>query len=131
MFVFAWVFFRAENFSDALLIITGMLGQTQFYNAGVWAGVVNDTAMLWLKIIGLAFTVLILPNSIELTRHYRPVLKVKSILAKTTGISGVVKSYLLWRPSMSWSMVIGVMASISLFFLYQANNITEFIYFNF
>lgn len=129
--IFAWVFFRAESFSDALLIITGMLGQTQFYNAGVWAGVVNDTAMLWLKIIGLAFTVLILPNSIELTRHYRPVLKVKSILAKTTGISGVVKSYLLWRPSMSWSMVIGVMASISLFFLYQANNITEFIYFNF
>jgi len=129
--VIAWVFFRAEQFSDAILIIKGMFGQTQFYNAKVWASTLNDTSILWLQLSGLIFIVLFLPNSIELTRHYRPVLKVKNILRKASGLSGMIKSQMIWRPSIGWSFVIGCMASVSLFFLYQANNLTEFIYFNF
>jgi len=129
--MFAWVFFRAENFSDALLVIDGLLGQTQYYNTKAWGALLNDNSMLWLKIGGLSIIVLFLPNAIELTRFYRPVLKIKEMLRKTSGLSGYIKSQLLWRPSMNWSVIIGAMASVSLLFLYQANNLTEFIYFNF
>jgi len=129
--IVAWVFFRAESFTDAVLILKGMFGQTGFYNAKVWGALLNDTAVTWFQVISLTGIVVFLPNSIELTKHYRPVLQIKSILRKATGLSALIKAQLVWRPSLSWSVVICGMTSVSLIVLYRANNLTEFIYFNF
>jgi len=127
----AWVFFRAENFSDAMLILKGMMGQHYFYNAKLWSGILNDTFFTWLQLLFMAVIVLNFPNSIELTRHYRPVLQINKMLIKAKGLSKQIKSLLIWRPTMAWSFTLFIISSVSLFYLYQANNLTEFIYFNF
>ena len=127
----AWVFFRAENFSDAILLIKAMFGQTYFYNIKLWADVLNEAPSLWLKIAFLSFVVVFLPNSIELTKNYRPVIKVKKYLSKGVGLSENIRKWLVWRPTITWSIAISFITTMSFYYLYQANNITEFIYFNF
>ncbi len=129
--MFAWVFFRAENFQDAIIIIEGMLGQTQFYSPKIWSSVIADTSFIWLQIMALCIIVTYFPNSIELTRKYRPALQIKTVLRKAVGLSALFKNNLIWRPTISWSFFIVILTSMSLMFLYQSNNLTEFIYFNF
>jgi len=118
--IIAWVFFRAKNLDDALLLLKSMFGfgtivipsswQSVFpfaENLGLHYGAVN------LLIVGAAFQSLILfililvvcliPNSYEIaTKHFKPDLK--------------------------WTIIIGGLFCLCLCFI---NNPTEFLYYQF
>lgn len=127
----AWVFFRAENFSDAILVLDGMAGNAQLYSNKLWSSLLAGSSEIWLQLFALSLIVVFLPNSIELTKNFKPVLNVKHVLRKAHGLSKFIKRTLVWQPSLSWSIAVLLMTSTSLFYLYHANRMTEFIYFNF
>ena len=127
----AWVFFRALNFEGAGNILIGMFGLTQAYDPNLWAQTITDTGYIWLSIIGLSAFVVWLPNSIELTQKYRPVLHVRNAVREAWGIAAYFKEAFSWRPSRGWAAVFFIIGTLSLIQIYRLQGLTEFIYFNF
>ena len=124
--VFAWVFFRAETFNGALIMLSAMFVPAVQSIANVPANVVIDPTFTVLSIAALIIVVTALPNSIEITRNYRPVIDtVKELANSDTG------TRLVWRPAGAWSLVIAAAGAGALIQLYRLNDMTEFIYFNF
>jgi alginate O-acetyltransferase complex protein AlgI len=90
--VIAWVFFRAQSFTDATLMLQGMIGLNGFYLPESYAGRLGflsgwgisfaappdiglyPTASQLLEMIGLLAFCLILPNSQEILAHRAPAL---------------------------------------------------------
>ncbi len=127
----AWVFFRADTFSSAAIMLKGMFGLTAYHNNKLWSSLLESNHELWYQCSVLAFVVLYLPNSIQFMKKYQPVLKLHKSSAKQDAIRAFFFRILVWRPSASWSISMGTLMSFGLFFLYRSNNLTEFIYFNF
>lgn len=127
----AWVFFRAESFSSAIIILKSMAGQSQLYEGQIWLELLTNNTMRWGQVILLVIIVCCLPNSIEITQKYRPVLKFNHLINKTNNWFGKLKNQFLWQPNAPWSAFVFILLSTSLYYLYSSNNITEFIYFNF
>ena len=124
--VVAWVFFRAETFNGAINIITSMVG---FSGEAVshWHKLVPDPENVMLYLTTLFVIVLCLPNSIEITRNYRPVISTWREISEPK----VILNWLCWRPSNVWSYSLTFLGLVAVIQVYRLNDLTEFIYFNF
>ena len=123
--VIAWVFFRAETFSGAIHVLTAMIGQTSV--AANATPLVANLPNIVLYMTILTFIVALLPNSIQITRNYRPVISVAKKVVQMKGWHRM----LIWRPSPKWSFGIALIGIAGLIQIYRLNGLTEFIYFNF
>ncbi len=125
--IVAWVFFRAETFDGARLILTGMAGMTDVVDAKTWSHVLAGQGLFWTQALVLTVIVLFAPNAIELVRHYRPVIDTDNVMEKIRGFG----RQLAWRPNPAWSAAIFVVAVTGIIQIYRLEDLTEFIYFNF
>ncbi|MBV6633041.1 MAG: MBOAT family protein [Alphaproteobacteria bacterium] len=124
--IIAWVFFRAESFDAAIAILHGMTGLSTALEPTLWEGLTNGSAWIWLQFLALAIIAVWMPNSIELTARYRPVIDVARELRIKLG-----QAPKLWQPTPAWSLAIATIAVISIIQMYRIGDLTEFIYFNF
>ncbi|WP_299479403.1 MBOAT family O-acyltransferase [uncultured Roseibium sp.] len=126
--VVAWVYFRAESFDGANNILAGMTGFSTVYEPKLWGTMVTGTAPVWAAMICLAAIVFLLPNSIEFTENYNPILGLRKFVAqrKSDGFLPV-----RWKPSAGWAAAVSVLFAVALIQTYRLAEMTEFIYFNF
>jgi alginate O-acetyltransferase complex protein AlgI len=127
----AWVFFRAETFPGAWLIIEGMFGLTEYYDPKFWNSTLRDTGYFWMQACLMACIVFILPNSIEFVRRYKPVIDLVNFTSNASSNLCEFISKITWRPSPSWSVCTFIVGLVSLIQIYRLDELTEFIYFNF
>jgi len=120
----AWVFFRAETFNGAIIILLSMFGLSPYASFQLWQEIIPDAQLVPYAFIVMTTIVILLPNSIEFTRNYKPVLNT----AKEIG-QPIIR--LLWSPRPAWALGIGAIALASIIQTYRLNDLTEFIYFNF
>lgn len=126
--VVAWVFFRAESFDGASNIIAGMAGLSTVYEPKLWEDVVSYTTPVWAMFVALATIVFLLPNSIEFTEKYNPVLGLKKLFKRREDASFLP---LRWQPTSSWAFGVSLLFGVALIQTYRLSEMTEFIYFNF
>lgn len=126
--VVAWVFFRAESFDAAIAVLGGMAGMSGAFEARDWAQVLDASQTVWAAFVLMGGIVFLLPNAIEFTGRYRPVLRLKQALGSTLKTASDIPA---WRPSGAWATAIGTLALIAVIQLYRLEDLTEFIYFNF
>ncbi|OJJ12115.1 acyltransferase [Alphaproteobacteria bacterium AO1-B] len=126
--VVAWVFFRAESFTGASNIIHGMTGFSTIYEPKLWEGALSGTMQVWAMMVALAAIVFLLPNAIEFTEKYNPVLGLKKLVAqrRSEGFLPV-----RWQPTTGWALGVSVLFGLALIQTYRLAEMTEFIYFNF
>lgn len=124
--VVAWVFFRAETLQGSVIMLQSMAGLSATASAG-WFDIIPDAEKVPAMLAAMLVIVVCLPNGLELTVNYRPVLSAaKEIVGTRMGWSGI-----RWSPTPVWSVAIAIVGSISLIQIYRLNDLTEFIYFNF
>jgi len=126
--VVAWVYFRAESFDGANNILLGMTGLSTVYEPKLWESVTLGTAPIWAGLAMLAGIVFLLPNSIEFTERYNPILGVKKFVTQRKE-EGFLP--LRWRPSTGWAAAVSLIGMVSVVQIYRLADLTEFIYFNF
>ena len=147
--VIGWVFFRAESFPAALAMLEGMAGLNgvTLPNALVArlgpeaAGLLADIGigthlgggwrfvLTWLWVGGLLLLALVAPNSVQLTRAYRPTVTrfaEDARYAVQPFATGMAK--LRWRSSAAWAAAVSVVAATGVLGL---SSISEFLYFQF
>ncbi|MEM9632472.1 MAG: MBOAT family protein [Pseudomonadota bacterium] len=126
--IVAWVFFRAESFNGAGNVLAGMTGLSTVYEPKVWESFATGTTQVWAAMICLAAIVFLLPNAIEFTEKYNPVLGLKKLVSqrRSEGFLPV-----RWQPTTSWAAAVSVLFGIALIQTYRLAEMTEFIYFNF
>jgi len=126
--VVAWVYFRAESFEGANNIILGMTGLSTVYEPKLWDVMITGTAPVWAAMICLAAIVFLLPNSIEFTENYNPILGLKKFMSQrhSDGFLPV-----RWKPTAGWAAAVSVLFGVALIQTYRLAELTEFIYFNF
>jgi D-alanyl-lipoteichoic acid acyltransferase DltB (MBOAT superfamily) len=120
--VVAWVFFRADTFHAAKVLLLGMVDLTSLAGPMVFE---DDNRLLWVG--GLLAGVFLLPNTQELMSRYKPALeylrRFKSPFAQVRRHAALV-----WRPTPIWAAVI---AAMSLAAFTQLSRVSEFIYYRF
>ncbi len=134
--VFAWVFFRAVDFTTASDIIEGMLGMNgislpsfaksydDLFHAMGFQPVFDG--ILWIDKFGMAmlFGAMILawfaPNTQELFRRFEPCLEK---IPQPVTVPGLV-----WQPSARWALVLSLLFCTCMLNL---NRPSEFLYFQF
>jgi len=126
--IVAWVYFRAETFGGANNIILGMTGLSTVYEPALWEGVTTATASIWGSLALLAGIIFLLPNSIEFTENYKPILGLNKFIASRKS-EGFLP--LRWRPTVGWAGAISLIGVVSAIQIYRLADMTEFIYFNF
>lgn len=124
--VFAWVFFRAETLGGAMHMVSAMFGIS---NGPVsnWQTLIAAPGEVLTGMTALLVVCVCLPNSIELTRAYNPVIGVWSEVGKPR----VILTWLRWRPSWGWALVTAGTGIVSILQVYRLNDLSDFIYFNF
>ena len=125
--VVAWVFFRAESFDGAVAILAGMAGLSTVLEPGAWGELLANSHTAWAAMVLLAGVVFCLPNAIEFTRRYNPVLGLKKAIGRPRRTEFIP----FWRPSPAWSMGVAALGIVAIIQLYRLEDLTEFIYFNF
>jgi len=120
--VLAWVLFRAETLSGALLIYKGMFGcggpgiglSRALAAKGAWLAI--PMAACWL-----------LPNTQELMSRFKPALDYDAKYGFSLR-SGRRHAWVLWKPDWRWALLTGAlgMAAVALF-----ARASEFIYYQF
>lgn len=143
--VIAWVYFRADSFTTANLILSSMfgmngvelpqtfqsaLGYLSDYGVGFEGfsaaiGVREKRALFWVFLLSaIAF---VMPNTQEWMGRYSPVLnmptRMSSVLSRNPGFKQI-----RWQPGKVWSLTMGLAAGICFLAL---NRISEFLYFQF
>lgn len=122
----AWVFFRAENTTAALNLLSAMFG--------ISGRSVETTALLWNKlrdapgcIAAYMAIVWLLPNSQQLLGRVRPALRYRY---RPDGLSWEERlaRFLQWRPAPAVAVWYGGMFVVA---LCSFSRVSEFIYFNF
>ena len=152
--VVGWVFFRAATFDGAINMLEGMaglngvtvpnvlatrLGSAADLLAAVGVEFTNESGskfvLPWLWIIALSLIAFMAPNSLDLTRRYRPALgyryepprksraTARPALARDWGLAA-----LRWRPDVAWSSYVAVLIVGGVLALPQ---VSEFLYFQF
>lgn len=124
--IVAWVFFRAETFNGGLIMLQSMAGLSGVVTVG-WREIMPDGQFLPAMIAAMSVIVLCLPNGLELTGNYRPVLFAAKELINT----GAGWLRVRWSPTPVWGLAIAAVGSLSLIQIYRLNDLSEFIYFNF
>jgi D-alanyl-lipoteichoic acid acyltransferase DltB (MBOAT superfamily) len=134
--VFAWVFFRSESFDAALALLRGMAGLNGVLLPQGWQGALGMLAAHGVEFGRLAysggglflFVLLALawfaPNSAEILRRYRPVLR--RFPGGAPARRG--RAWLAWRPNLLW---LAVSAGLLLVSLTHMSRVSEFLYFQF
>ena len=126
--IIAWVFFRAETFGGAFLVLEGMFIVPRIsHPSPLWDAVLADSGLFWIQCIILTGIVLLAPNGIELVKRYRPVIDVQGALKNMRAFG----KELVWRPSPVWSVASFAVALTAIIQIYRLDDLTEFIYFNF
>ncbi len=139
--VFAWVFFRALSFTDAIAIIRGMTGdfgiampQAIASQLGSLNGMLEGIGVttylgggqrfieIYAWVIFAALVAFLAPNTQQIAERFEPALDFRS--ADTT--APVVP--LRWAPTTAWALCIGVLAAACILSLSRP---TEFLYFQF
>ena len=120
----AWVFFRADTFDGALVVLTGLSGVNDIWPIlGLIEMAMLDEqptggrAWKWI-VVGMVVAVM-LPNIYQLMRAYAPALNIPG--------APVPRRY-PWRPTMPWAIGAGVLALIAFLML---THVSEFLYFRF
>ncbi|WP_161973736.1 MBOAT family O-acyltransferase [Hwanghaeella grinnelliae] len=107
--VFAWVFFRAENFAQAGAIVRAMTAQTA---PGIWELAIYETADLGIALLAVSVALVwFMPNALQITERL-----------KTATVST--------RSSMAFAGVLGSLSAVCLFKVYVSGS-NAFIYFQF
>lgn len=125
--ILAWVFFRAETFTGATIMLQSMFGMTEYIGLKTAQEIVPDFELAPYFLLGMTMIVVLLPNSIEFTSKYRPVLDT----AKEIGEPLFKVFQLRWSPRPAWAVGFTAIALVSIIQIYRLNDLTEFIYFNF
>jgi len=123
--VVGWVFFRAENFETAVLVLEGMIGMS-----GVAAEIAAEpeptTLSRWLVPLGLAIAFL-LPNSQQLMGIEGP----EHDAGDTPKPPSILGRSMRWKPSAAWAAVMAGLAVLCVWTLLDQSKVQEFIYFQF
>ncbi|MBP9853790.1 MAG: MBOAT family protein [Candidatus Omnitrophica bacterium] len=118
--IIAWVLFRAESLSSALVVLKSMF----FLNPEGYSPYEIEVEQI-MAIVVSYLIVKFLPNTQELMRDYEPAIDFDSTkMEKVTRFNKI----LTWKPSVGWSLFITIL------FLASFGNmvkVSEFIYFNF
>lgn len=129
--VAAWVIFRANNLATALIILKAMAGfNGLFPPESIFLPTMIDKFVSriifgkegWARIFILLMIARFLPNTQQLMREFEP------------GLGGYVDhlgkawSWLKWRPSLVWAMIMALAMLLSVLSIFRTN---EFIYFQF
>ena len=125
--VVAWVFFRAESFGGAIRVLSSMFGFSGVTSAIHWTEIIPDAGNVPTMLTALLVIVVCLPNSIEMTRKYQPVIAA----IREVGKPDVLLNWIRWKPSSTWGYVVSGIGFIAIIQIYRLNDLTEFIYFNF
>ena len=125
--VVAWVFFRAETFTGATSLVISMTGLFPQFSAVDWQTALPDAANFAFIFAVLFGFVGLLPNSIQITSNYRPVIMSAAEIMKPRNIIG----WSIWKPNAQWGVAIAILFAVSIIQIYRLNGLTEFIYFNF
>lgn len=134
-----WVFFRAYTIQNALTIIKGMAGgngisvSSWFFPDGgflIHGGFMTvtyiDTLFAVLCVGGALFIAFFLPNLMDITSGYETAL-ISEKLRRVVRIQPL-KVPLMYHPSIRWSIIIGIIAAISII---SVQTTSEFLYFQF
>jgi D-alanyl-lipoteichoic acid acyltransferase DltB (MBOAT superfamily) len=148
--VIGWVFFRAESFAAAGTMLHAMAGlngvslpnalvsrlgpdiAAQLAGMGVrthlgegWTFVLN-----WLWVGTLLMLALIAPNTIQLTRAYRPTANSLDNDATADAVQPWRRAMLglRWQPNWAWAAAVSVIAAMGFLGL---SSVSEFLYFQF
>ncbi len=133
--IVAWVFFRAESFTDAWMVLTSMVGAHERLPEAVSLSMFKDAEMpIWLA-AGLAI-VWFMPNSLQIMRRYRPAIdpsRVASSRSSSIGILGAGSLWkngviITWRPTVGWALFSGLVAGAAIIGI---SKISPFLYFQF
>lgn len=112
--VVAWVLFRAETLDGAYAMLYAMFGGD---------GVALDGKIKWPRFIVAAVIIWLLPNTYQFMRRFRPA------LGAAVPCDGMLcRKHMLWAPSLTWNLVLVIMAVSSFFLIARAS---EFLYFRF
>lgn len=139
--VVAWVFFRAESFAEASIVLKGMIGiggvslpEGQQALAQAFAGLGLaaqfdgwlphlpgvSPAKVWLSMAAAGFVALLMPNTQQLLASREPAWdKVRQIHSRL---------YDAWKPSTAWTIYVGVLLAVSILGFTKAS---PFLYFQF
>jgi alginate O-acetyltransferase complex protein AlgI len=113
----AWVVFRSENFSSAMLMLRGLCGE------GGRSSLITFSPLAAIALVILFAIVWFTPNSMEMTWSYRPALD------PPKGTSNVRQiRRLRWQPSRGTAVAFGLVCIAAVLAL---SNLSPFIYFQF
>lgn len=119
----AWVFFRADSLDNALGIVQSMIGldgQEGLRKLAFPNELVGGRLSTWAKEAGLMAIVLLLPNSQQLLRRFRPVLDRVTPWRLPRQVA--------WRPNLAWGLATGLALSIGITLI---GGDSPFLYFQF
>ena len=119
--VFAMVFFRADNLSQASSILAAMIGLHARSADIFWLAGPSPRHSIFAVIVGLVI-VWALPNTQQILSRYKPSLQ------KTAWDEARVPKALRWMPSTGWAVAVGV---IFFFVLVELEQSSTFLYFQF
>lgn len=113
----AWVLFRAETFSSAIIVYRGLFGVSGFgtTNLPYFQGTIE---IAWL-LIGASIC-FFAPNAYQFLASHSPALMTEKI--------HLSQSKLRWRANISWGLVFALMFTYSVLAM---NSVSEFLYFQF
>ncbi len=121
--VVAWVFFRADSFASAQAMLAGMAGFNGVLDK--WVPVRDGLEL----IVPCLLLVWLFPNVRQIMRNYKPTWE--DMAGKATPApmpTGWVSRILMWRPSVTHALTIGVLFYVCFISL---TKISEFLYFQF
>lgn len=120
--VTAWVFFRADTFHAAKIVLSGMANLGSLAAPMVYE---DNNRLLWVS--GLLAAVFLLPNTQQIMSHYKPALEY--LRRYRLHVPQIRRpSPIVWRPTPLWAAVI---AAMSLAAFTQLSRVSEFIYYRF
>ena len=112
----AQVFFRANSVDDAMAVLAALAGQGGTLSA--WG--IGNVPVVTARVLLCAGICLFLPNTQQIMRDWRPILETVSEPPLYKGLK--------WRPTVAWSLVIGVVLLASLL---RMSDTSKFLYFQF
>ena len=147
--VVGWVFFRAESFTAAIAMLEAMAGfngvtlpnallvrldpdmaaRLTGLGIGTHLGGGRIFVLTWLWVGALLLLALIAPNSVQLTRAYRPTVT-RFVEVTPYALQPLIRpvTAMRWRANLAWAATISVIAGTAVLGL---TSVSEFLYFQF
>ncbi len=113
----AWVVFRAESFSSAMIVLRGLFG------AGGASSLITFSPLAVVSLVVLFAIIWFAPNSMEMTWRFRPALNPP----KGTSSVRQIRRF-RWQPSRGTAVTFGLVCIAAVLAL---SNLSPFIYFQF